>query len=115
MYVVTEDAQLICRHRLGEVQIQASQSLVTIQARKILVEPDPEGKPIKGCPNYGPTIKPCGQTLVVRKGYSEFVRIEQRPVCLDSVTGLTDGTPPGSVPYVVHAPGQNLLSIASRP
>jgi hypothetical protein len=79
---------------------------VTVQGRPVLVRADPEGRPIAGCPNIGPTIKPCTTTLAVQKGYSDFIRIDGRPVCLDSVTGLTDGTPPGVVKYKVNVPGQ---------
>jgi hypothetical protein len=110
---LTEDAVLVCKHELGLVQIGASQTLVTIRKRKVLVERDPEGKPIVGCPNYGPVIKPCTSTLVVQKGYSDLIRIDQRRVCLDTVTGLTDGTPPGTVKYEVRSPGQELVSEVS--
>jgi hypothetical protein len=47
----------------------------------------------------------------VQRGYSEFVRIDGRPVCLESVTGFTDGTPPGVVKYKVNAPGQSLVEV----
>jgi hypothetical protein len=57
------------------------------------------------------TIKPCTATLVAEAGYSSFVRISGRRVCLDSVTGLTDGTPPGVVKYLVRDPGQHLVTI----
>jgi len=111
MFFLTEDATIVCDHRLGVVTNVPTQNLVTINRRRVLVEPDPESKPIKGCPNYGPTVKPCTATLKVKEGYSDFIRIDGRAVCLDPVTGLTDGTPPGIVNYIVLAPGQNLVSI----
>jgi hypothetical protein len=40
------------------------------------------------------------------------VRIDGRRVCLDTVTGLTDGTPPGTIKYEVRSPGQDLVSEA---
>jgi hypothetical protein len=107
---LTEDARLLCQHRLGLVKLVPTQSLVTIQGRSVLVETDPEGRPIAGCPNYGPTIKPCTATLRVQHGYSDLLRIQGRRVCLDTVSGLTDGTPPGTVPYQVQEPGQQLVS-----
>jgi hypothetical protein len=113
MYFLREDALLVCKHQLGKVNIVATQSLVTIGRRRVLVERDPEVKSIAGCPNVGATIKPCLLTLPVEIGYSAFLRIEGRRVCLDTVTGLTDGTPPGTVKYVVKSPGQNLVSEAS--
>jgi hypothetical protein len=110
MNFLTEDAVLVCDHVLGIVDIRATQDLVTVEGRRVLVQIDPELRPIKGCPNMGVTIKPCQMTLKVQKGYSQFIRIDRRSVCLDTVTGLTEGTPPGSVDYVVQDPGQDLVS-----
>lgn len=113
MRVLTEDAVLVCKHELGRVGIVAGQDLTTVEGRRVLVRSDPEGRPISGCPNAGPTIKPCTSTLPVKKGYSALVSVEGRPVCLETVEGLTDGTPPGTVEYQVRAPGQSLVE-ASR-
>jgi hypothetical protein len=113
MWWLTEDAKLVCDHRPGVVSIEASQRLVTVRRRRILVEPNPEGRPISGCPNLGPAIKPCTNTLRVRTGYAEFLRINGQRVCLDTVTGLTDGTPPGTVDYIVVDAGQALVSAKS--
>ena len=106
MRVLTQDAVLPCRHVGGLVRIAPSQDWVTIEGRAALVHPDPEGRPVVGCPNYGATIKPCTTTLPVEQGYSSLVRIEGRRLCLDAVTGLTDGTPPGTVKYDVRSAGQ---------
>src|SRR5690349_18594157 len=110
MKLLTEDAVLVCAHELGKVNISASQSVVTINGRKVLVEIDPEAKSIVACPNVGLTIKPCTNTLKVETGYSGLMRVGGRRVCLDTVTGLTDGTPPGVVKYHVVRPGQDLVS-----
>jgi hypothetical protein len=114
MFLLTEDAVLMCGHPPGTVDIRATQSLVTIEGRKVLVEKDPESRPIRGCPNTNPLagIKPCLNTLPVQQGYSALLRIDGRRVCLDTVTGLTDGTPPGTVIYNVHDPGQKLVDSA---
>ena len=37
MKVLTEDALLVCRHELGTVTIEATQTLVTIAGRHVLV------------------------------------------------------------------------------
>ncbi len=108
MLFLTEDAKVVCDHRMGIITNAASQDWVTIDNRRILVSTDPEGRPIKCCPNYGPTIKPCTTTLKVKEGYSEFIRIDGHEVCLATVRGLTDGTPPGTVNYLVLVPGQEL-------
>ena len=86
-----------------------------LRGRRVLVKEDLEGRPIKGCPNLSIGIKPCRQTLAVKTGCSDLVRIEGRPVCLESVGGLTDGTPPGVVPYLVRGgesreAGQDLVA-----
>jgi len=109
MLLLTEDAKLFCKHGPGKVSISATQALVTVEGRKMLVEKDPEGKAISGCPSVVP-FKPCTTTLVVQKGYSGFIRIQGRRICLDTVTGFTDGTPPGVVMYEVRFAGQNFVS-----
>jgi hypothetical protein len=109
MLVLTEDAGVFCKHVLGKVSIKATQTLVTVEGRSVLLEPDPVGRPISGCPNVVP-FKPCLTTLAVQKGYSLFIRVEDRRLCLDTVTGYTDGTPPGTVMYVVRDAGQKFVS-----
>ena len=106
---LTEDAKLVCKHELGRVGIVATQTFVSIAGRKVLVENDPEGRPIAGCPNYGPMIKPCTTTLKAQAGYSTWLRIGGHCICLDTVTGVTDGTPPGIVKYLVRDPGQTFV------
>jgi hypothetical protein len=107
---LTEDATLVCDHG-GRIKIETSQNFVRIANRRVLIEPDPQGRSIGGCPNSNPTIgiRSCLHTLVVKEGYSTFVSIAGKPVCLDSVQGLTDGTPPGVVNYKVRDPGQTLV------
>jgi hypothetical protein len=112
MLWLTEDAVIVCKHEKGRVGLAPIQTLVTIRGRRVLVENDPEGRPITRCPNVGATIKPCLHTLKVTEGYSDFLRIDGRKVCLETVTGLTDGTPPGTVKYKVNAPGQDFVSEA---
>jgi hypothetical protein len=110
MRVLTEDAVLVCLHEKGRVSIVATQSLTTVEGRRVLVEQDPEGRPIAGCPMYGPAIRPCLHTLRVDEGYSDLLRVEGRRICLDTVNGLTDGTPPGVVEYKVRHAGQELAT-----
>ena len=109
MDLLTQDAVINCDHELGIVGIIATQSLVTVAHRPVLVATDPEQRPIVGCPMYGPTVKPCTNTLKVQAGYSDLLRINGNRVCLETVAGLTDGTPPGTVKYTVRSPGQSLV------
>lgn len=109
-YILTDQARLVCQHKTGVVLILATQRLVRINGRAVLVgglpKGDPEFQPILGCPNFGMTVKPCTLSLKVKAGYSTFIFINGRPVCLDTISGLTDGTPPGVVNYQVVQPGQ---------
>ena len=113
MRPLTESAILCCDHQAGLVAIVPGQSLVRIAGLRVLVESDPQGKGIAGCPNAGPTIKPCTTTTSVTAGYSALVRVNGRRLCLDTITGLTDGTPPGAVKYAVRVPGQALVECAA--
>ena len=109
MLLLTQDAVIRCAHD-GRVDVEPlNQAWVTIEGRLVLVEKDPEGRPIHRCPEVG-AMKPCLTTLAVRDGYSNLVRIDQHRVCLDTVTGLTDGTPPGIVVYTVRDPGQPFVT-----
>jgi hypothetical protein len=107
MKLLTLDAGVFCQHQ-GRVKLDACQRFVTIAGRPVLVATDPEGKSIVGCPMVPPMAKTCVTTFPVATGYSSFVRIDGRKICLDTVTGLTDGVPP--VQYTVQAPGQSLVS-----
>jgi hypothetical protein len=111
MLLLTEDTVIVCMHELGHVSITARQSLVTIEGRRVLVDADPEGRPIYGCPNTGAAIKPCQQTQRVLTGYSpDLLRIDGRRACNDTLSGFTDGTPPGAVRYKVRAAGQTFVA-----
>lgn len=115
MFFITEDAVIVCKHETGRVTNAPSQDWVTIAKRRILVEIDPEGRTIKGCP-IQPPMRPCITTLKVIEsfgGYSNLIRIGGKRLCLDTVTGLTDGTPPGLVRYKVNNAGQPFVQEAS--
>ena len=109
MLILTELAKLVCRHELGVLQLDPVQALVTVEQKRILVEPDPVGRGIRGCP-IGPPLKPCLRTLNVKVGYSDLVRINGRKMCLDTIVGLTDGPPPGSIEYKVNFAGQEFVA-----
>jgi hypothetical protein len=110
MFVLTEDSTLVCSHRSGRARVAPSQGLVRVEGRRLLVEPDPDGCAIAGCANIGATIRPCLRTLTPQAGYSTFVRVDGRPFCLETVTGGTDGTPPGAASYLVAQVGQELVA-----
>ena len=110
MLLMTLDSVVVCTHKLGRVDLIATQNFVRVEGRPVLVAINPENRPISGCPMTGPGVKPCTLTLKVQRGYSQFMKIEGNRICLDTVRGFTDGTPPGAVEYVVRWPGQNFVS-----
>jgi hypothetical protein len=110
MLILTEEARLVCKHEVGRITNKTSQDFVRIEKKRVLVENDPEGRNIKGCPIYPPMGRPCVTTLKVRTGYSDWMRVGGKRVCLDLITGFTDGTPPGTVLYKVNFAGQEFVS-----
>jgi len=105
---VTEQASVRCGHD-GRITNQASQRWLTVGSVPVLVDNDPESRGITGCPNVGPTVKPCTTTLKVATGYSEWLRVDGHRVVLSNLDGLTDGTVPGTVHYQVRDPAQRLV------
>jgi hypothetical protein len=112
-FVLTEASTVHCGHVTGHVGIDPSQDLVHIEGQRVLVRPDPEHRPIRGCPNTSPVTKACQHTLQVHTGYSAFVRILGQPVVLANLEGVTDGTPPAEASYKVADINQDLVSIPS--
>ena len=110
MLILTEDARLVCKHEVGRITNKTSQDFVTIAKRRVLIENDPEGRTISGCPVVPPIGRPCVTTLKVHNGYSDWMRVGGRRVCLDTITGFTDGTPPGVVKYKVNFAGQKFVA-----
>lgn len=104
---ITLDSVVKCGHR-GKLVLEARQEWVRIGV-PVLVDDDPEGREINGCPNSGPNIKRCGRSLRVKTGYSEWIRVDERAVVLSHLDGFTDGTPPGAVHYNVTDPRQDLV------
>ena len=110
MKILTNAALLNCDHKTGTVMNIASQDFVTINGAPVLINNDPMLKPISGCPNAGPTIKPCTSTVNIEDGKSALVFVNNKPVCMDTISGGTDGTPPVATKYSVTFPGQTFVS-----
>jgi hypothetical protein len=105
---ITEHSVIACGHG-ALVHNVASQGWVTVGGSSALVADDPVGRTIVGCPNVGPTVKPCTKTLRVAAGYSGWIRIDKKSVTLSHLDGLTDGTLPGTVHYRVESVRQSLV------
>ena len=101
MKLLTKDANVRCSHK-GKVQVQASQSYVTIEGVPVLVMGDLAGKAILACTNAASS--PCATTLPP-VGDSTLVFIDGKPVSLDRNVGLTSGV--GG--YKVEDPAQKLV------
>jgi hypothetical protein len=109
--LITQDALVVCDHK-GIVQLDHRQTYVTIAQRLVLIDPDPEQRPIVRCP-IPPPSKPCLHSMNVLSGYSQFMRIDGQRVCLETIVGLTDGMPMGVVNYKVNKPGQEFVSASA--
>jgi hypothetical protein len=108
MDLITASSVVVCDHG-ARVNSLASQHWVEIGGAAALVDNDPETRAVTGCPNIGPTVKPCTTTLKVACGYSGWIRIGSRAVVLDNLDGLTDGTVPGTVHYRVRDSRQHFV------
>jgi hypothetical protein len=100
-FVVTTNARIVCAHG-GQVTLMPRQTTVTIQGAPVLRETDIMGAPIVGCAQP-PTVssKPCTTVVSVLPGGSApTVSAGGMPVHLDTLSGMTDGVPPGTVMVV---------------
>jgi hypothetical protein len=103
--IVTTNATIMCSHG-GQVTLIPKQAQVTIQGGSVLCEGDLSGAPIIGCLQPpSPGSKPCTMVVSTLPGSSApTVLVLGRPVLLQTLTGLTDGVPPGTI--MVANPGQ---------
>jgi hypothetical protein len=107
MLLVNDAALLLCPHQ-GKVQIIAGQGWVSIAGSKVMVSPQPDGRPFdSGCMWKGGGMVPCTVVANVTAGYSSFMRVDGRPVCLEGITGHTGGNSGGL--YTVRNAGQTFV------
>ena len=111
MLLLTEKAVLGCGHG-GLVSNVPTETFVFIEGTRLLLDNDPENKPVAKCP-IAPPAKPCTLTRDVKAGYSNLLYIDGRGVCLSNLMGLTDGVIPAAVStYSVLSAGQDFVSEA---
>jgi hypothetical protein len=105
--LVTTGATILCSHG-GKVTLTPGQTTVSIQGGAVLCEPDLVGAPIVGCAQPAtPSSKPCTTVASTTPGSSSpRVSVGGRPVYLDTLSGLTDGVPPGTIR--LGDPGQSV-------
>ena len=103
--LLTSNASVMCSHG-GRVTLIPRQVSVGIQGGMVMCEPDLVGAPIVGCAQPpSPTTKPCTAVVSTFPGSATpKVMVSGRPAYLGTLTGVTDGVPPGTL--VVAFPGQ---------
>jgi hypothetical protein len=104
--VLNANATILCAHG-GRVTIVARQGAVTAGGAPIIRETDLVGAPIIGCAQP-PSIstKPCTTvvSVVPLSGTAARVSVAGLPAHTQTLVGITDGVPPGTVQVV--NPGQ---------
>jgi hypothetical protein len=106
--LVTSNAVIMCIHG-GQVTIIPKQMQVTIDGGAVLCEPDLIGSPIVGCAQPpSPGTKPCTMVVSTLPGSTSLkVMVGGRPAYVATLSGITDGVPPGAL--IVSFPGQTIV------
>jgi hypothetical protein len=104
--VLNAGASLMCIHG-GKVQLSPSQHLLVAGGQPVLVQGDLEGKPISNCPIAGPGIVPCATIVSMLVGAATKLTVGGKPVLLETATGITSSSPPGT--FQVVSAGQTEL------
>jgi hypothetical protein len=106
--IVTSNATIMCAHG-GQVTLIPKQFVVQIQGGMVMCEPDLVGSPIVGCAQpVTPSSKPCTLVVSTLPGSTALnVLVGGRPVYVATLTGMTDGVPPGLI--TVAFPGQTTV------
>ena len=103
--LVTSNATILCAHG-GRVTLIPRQMQVLAGGGPVLCEPDLVGAPIVGCLQPPSTnTKPCTMVVSTLPGSTSLkVMAGGRPAYIATLTGMTDGVPPGAI--MVVDPGQ---------
>ena len=102
--IVTTNDTIMCIHG-GTLVLTPKQAVVTASGGAVLRETDLIGAPIVGC-TQPPTIssKPCTTVVSALPGGSApTVLVGGLPAHVSTLSGITDGVPPGTISVV--APG----------
>ncbi|MEV4559237.1 hypothetical protein AB0K51_19920 [Kitasatospora sp. NPDC049285] len=105
--VLNADASIGCGHG-GTVQITPGQRTFKAGGAPVLAVGDLDGRPIAGCTQVtsGTTVQ-CSAVVSVAGGAAATLTAGGRPALLETVSGLTNGAPPGVL--TVLTPGQTTL------
>jgi hypothetical protein len=107
--IVNANALVMCPHG-GVVTLTPRQTSVLIDGGAVMCEPDLTGSPIAGCAQPAtPTTKPCTTVLAALPGSTSLtVAASGRPAYVETLTGTTDGVPPGVVTVLDAGQGSAL-------
>ena len=111
--VLTAQASIGCGHG-GSVQLAAGQQKLTAGGAAVLVAGDLTGATVTGCTQLTTSSgnKQCTSVVSVVGGTAAHLKAGGKAALLDTVSGQTDGVPPGSL--TVLSPGQTVLRASSR-
>ena len=98
-FVVNLNATILCAHG-GKVTLMPRQTTVTAGGAAVMALGDIMGSPIAGCGQMSATTKPCTTVVATIGGISPKVTAGGKPVHVDSLSGTTDGVPPGTIMVV---------------
>lgn len=109
MRLVTQSAKLKCAHG-GVVMVIPTPCVVRVEGKFAMTQPAPAGATVVGCPTPTPPIGPgpCLALLPGITGYSQLLRIDGQPACLETLQGMTEH--PGGL-LVLDDPGQDLVTV----
>ena len=106
--VLTNNAVLMCNHG-GKVQVLPRQMQVSVAGGFVICDPDLVGAPITGCQVKTTALtQPCTAVVETLPGStSPTVMVAGRPVYVQTLVGVTNSRPPGTVEVVF--PGQIIV------
>jgi len=109
--VLTKASTLVCAHQ-GTVQLIPSQIKLKVDGQSVLVMGDIVGNPIAGCVTpVTPASKPCTTVVSMITGAATELKVDGKPVLLETAMGMTDGvTPAPTNTWNVRTAGQTKLS-----
>ncbi len=101
---------ITCPHQ-GQVELTAGQAKVVAEGGEVLCEPDLIGATILGCTQPATTSsKPCMHVVsVTPNSVSRTVSVGGKGVYLSTLSGTTDGVPPGAI--TVRDSGQTTAEV----
>lgn len=95
-FVVTSNATIMCAHG-GRVTLVPKQVTVTAGGAPVMALGDITGAPIIGCTQISTSTKPCTTVASTIAGTSMKATAGGKPVHTSDLSGMTDGSPPGSI------------------